>query len=217
MDEAKKLKMEAWLYDEDRWPSGAAGGLVTKKPSCRNRMLRFVECDDPAAFRWTPATLAAFTAVVKGNVAYSVRPIPKGGRPPRLAKGEKILAFQAEHRRAEQLVQRLDLLDMLNPEAVREFIRVTHEAYRRECGRAFGNLVPGIFSDEPNSGTAYASTAAESARLARSPGPTRCRKSSASDTATICCRTCRNSATISRAQRVGRRATISSTASRTSS
>ena len=25
IDEAEKLDMQAWLYDEDRWPSGAAG------------------------------------------------------------------------------------------------------------------------------------------------------------------------------------------------
>ena len=24
--------MITWLYDEDRWPSGYAGGLVTKRP-----------------------------------------------------------------------------------------------------------------------------------------------------------------------------------------
>lgn len=30
-DEAEKLGMEAWLYDEDRWPSGTAGGMVTEK------------------------------------------------------------------------------------------------------------------------------------------------------------------------------------------
>ena len=29
-DKAKKEQMLAWLYDEDRWPSGAAGGIVTK-------------------------------------------------------------------------------------------------------------------------------------------------------------------------------------------
>lgn len=32
---AYSLGMEAWLYDEDRWPSGTAGGLVTKKESNR--------------------------------------------------------------------------------------------------------------------------------------------------------------------------------------
>ena len=30
VEKAKQEKMYAWLYDEDRWPSGAAGGLVTK-------------------------------------------------------------------------------------------------------------------------------------------------------------------------------------------
>ena len=29
VEKAKKEKMLAWLYDEDRWPSGAAGGKVT--------------------------------------------------------------------------------------------------------------------------------------------------------------------------------------------
>ena len=27
IDEGRKNGMEAWLYDEDRWPSGLAGGL----------------------------------------------------------------------------------------------------------------------------------------------------------------------------------------------
>jgi hypothetical protein len=30
VEHAKRKGMLAWLYDEDRWPSGAAGGLVTK-------------------------------------------------------------------------------------------------------------------------------------------------------------------------------------------
>ena len=32
---AKDEEMLAWLYDEDRWPSGAAGGLVTKDEKYR--------------------------------------------------------------------------------------------------------------------------------------------------------------------------------------
>jgi hypothetical protein len=35
VDEAGKQDMEAWIYDEDRFPSGAAGGLVTRKPEFR--------------------------------------------------------------------------------------------------------------------------------------------------------------------------------------
>ena len=38
---AKDEDMLAWLYDEDRWPSGAAGGLVTKDEKYRARCLLF--------------------------------------------------------------------------------------------------------------------------------------------------------------------------------
>jgi len=39
IDEADRLGMEAWLYDEDRWPSGLAGGLVTKYPQYRAQLM----------------------------------------------------------------------------------------------------------------------------------------------------------------------------------
>ena len=38
---ARDNEMLAWLYDEDRWPSGAAGGLVTQDPQYRARYLLF--------------------------------------------------------------------------------------------------------------------------------------------------------------------------------
>src|SRR5512140_2978891 len=33
--EAKRSKMGAWLYDEDKWPSGFAGGLTTAPDAAR--------------------------------------------------------------------------------------------------------------------------------------------------------------------------------------
>lgn len=41
VEKARTEGMHAWLYDEDRWPSGAAGGLVTKDPAYRARHLLF--------------------------------------------------------------------------------------------------------------------------------------------------------------------------------
>ena len=37
VETAKDKKMLAWLYDEDKWPSGFAGGLVTKKKENREK------------------------------------------------------------------------------------------------------------------------------------------------------------------------------------
>ena len=41
IETAKQEGMLAWLYDEDRWPSGAAGGLVTKDRRYSARHLLF--------------------------------------------------------------------------------------------------------------------------------------------------------------------------------
>ena len=41
VEKAEKEEMLAWLYDEDRWPSGAAGGIVTKDVRYRARELIF--------------------------------------------------------------------------------------------------------------------------------------------------------------------------------
>ena len=41
VEEARKRHMLAWLYDEDKWPSGFAGGYVTEKEENRQRYLLF--------------------------------------------------------------------------------------------------------------------------------------------------------------------------------
>ena len=41
VEKCRKEHMLAWLYDEDRWPSGAAGGMVTKEQRYRARHLLF--------------------------------------------------------------------------------------------------------------------------------------------------------------------------------
>ena len=152
VDEAKKLKMNAWLYDEDRWPSGAAGGLVTKNPKYRMRSAMVKLLDTAKGFKWTPDTLAAFVARIEGAVARAVRQVPRNARPPALAEGEKLVAFVVELQPCSDWYNGYTYLDTLSHEAVKEFIRVTHETYRKRCGKEFGKTIPGIFTDEPNHG-----------------------------------------------------------------
>ena len=54
-DKAKNEKMLAWLYDEDRWPSDAAGGIVTKDKRFRARHLLFTS-DPMTALRASRTT-----------------------------------------------------------------------------------------------------------------------------------------------------------------
>ena len=42
------------------------------------------------------------------------------------------------------------MADLLNPDAVDSFIRLTHERYEKRLGRFFGKLIKGFFTDEPD-------------------------------------------------------------------
>lgn len=41
-----------------------------------------------------------------------------------------------------------NFIDTLNPDALRYFIELTHERYKKEIGEEFGRTVKGVFTDE---------------------------------------------------------------------
>ena len=149
IDEAKKLGLEAWLYDEDRWPSGAAGGLVTCDPKYRARSVMMAELSSAKDLKWDADTIAAFTATVSGSTATDVRRIARGKRLRNLGNGQRILVFRLMIMPSSSWFNGYAYLDTMSHQAVRKFIAVTHEAYRRRVGKHFGKVVPGIFTDEP--------------------------------------------------------------------
>ncbi|MCK4591212.1 MAG: hypothetical protein KAT86_05615, partial [Candidatus Latescibacteria bacterium] len=91
VDEARNNQMEAWLYDEDRWPSGAAGGLVTKDVRYRQRRLQ-LKIVDPKDFSPSGKELGIFLARVDGNKAAEVHQI-QPEKATQAAPSEKVLAF----------------------------------------------------------------------------------------------------------------------------
>ncbi|MFW6154855.1 MAG: glycosyl hydrolase [Planctomycetota bacterium] len=152
IDEAEKLDMQAWLYDEDRWPSGAAGGLVTEDPRYRQRRLVMREHSGTAGVAWDRDTLGMFTATVDGATARDIKRLGRGTKPTRLAKGQTLLVFRVETQQPSSWYNGQTYLDVLNHDAVKRFLEVTHEAYLKRVGQHLGKRVPGIFTDEPNFG-----------------------------------------------------------------
>jgi len=151
VDEAEKLDMEAWLYDEDRWPSGAAGGLVTKDERYRHRNLVVVTCD-PGELKTDEEPLALFAARVDGAAAYDVRRLAALPRKTAMQGGAKLLAFFVVPDEPSAWYNGATYLDTMSRKAVSRFINVTHEEYASRIGKTFGKRVPGIFTDEPNYG-----------------------------------------------------------------
>lgn len=98
VDEAKKLNMEAWLYDEDRFPSGFGGGLITCDPKYRAKgiTLKELSFDDAAAEKLPETTLVLFAAKVNGNRASGVRKLSMEHYRSELQKEETLLVFYTD-------------------------------------------------------------------------------------------------------------------------
>src|SRR4051812_43326393 len=54
VNRADQIKLKAWLYDEDRWPSGFGGGLVTRDPAHRAKYILFTKHPYSGIIRPTP-------------------------------------------------------------------------------------------------------------------------------------------------------------------
>ena len=144
---ASQEGLGAWLYDEDRWPSGFAGGLVPARgDACRAKVLTLEACAQPPCDR--EGVLAVFAAVTEGRRLISARRLAAGDEGP--GPGETLLVFRRELAPRVEWFNDDTYADNLNPEAVAAFIETTYQAYRREVGSEFGRAVPGIFTDEPN-------------------------------------------------------------------
>ncbi|HOL34794.1 MAG TPA: glycosyl hydrolase, partial [bacterium] len=151
-DEAEKLGMLAYLYDEDRWPSGAAGGLVTKNPEYRMRYLCMKIFDNVKQVKWSNNVLAVFAVNFEGRKIKSYKRIKRNETQ---TPGSKILVFSVEVQKNSDWYNGYTYLDTMNDRAVREFINITHQQYKKNCGKYLGTVIPGIFTDEPNYGSHY--------------------------------------------------------------
>ncbi len=142
IDEAEKTGMHAWLYDEDRWPSGTAGGKVTANREYAMRGLDY-EILDRADFH--SGDLAHFALSYRNGAVDSWRRITHENE---MRPEEKFIRFTVRTAPSSPAGNRQPYLDTMNPEAVREFIHITHETYKAKLGEAF-RKIPGIFTDEP--------------------------------------------------------------------
>lgn len=160
---AKEEKMLAWLYDEDRWPSGTAGGKVTAEHlEFALRALLFT-CEP-----YTPERPHAAKGSEPGRgrvqkrqdngellAVYDVQLSPDGTlkaahrigeKDP--AEGTKWYAYM-EYATDDPWFNDHPYADTLNFKAIEKFIEITHEAYRENFAQEFDKTIPAIFTDEP--------------------------------------------------------------------
>jgi len=128
IDEAKKLGMEAWSYDEYGFPSGFAGGKLLEDPKNFACFLKHKVTET------YPDEEALAVYVLESDRARRV--------------------FAAEDGATEYHVITVgydsSYVDTLDKSVIARFIEVTHEDYKKRIAKEdFGKTMPGFFIDEP--------------------------------------------------------------------
>jgi hypothetical protein len=142
--EAERLDMNLWIYDENSYPSGFAGGLVPDAmPESRGRGLGMLELNE--APQWSDSMIAVYRLGQTGyeNVTQKVRAGDK-------LTDDRYLAVSLMLAKPSPWYGGKYYVDLLRPGVTERFLAITMEAYRREIGDQFGKRVPGVFTDEPH-------------------------------------------------------------------
>ena len=143
-DHAKENNMLAWLYDEDKWPSGFGGGYVTQDEQFRQRYLLFT-CDPNFQPRDNSVLIARFDVVLGDDKCLkSYRKVAEGE-----AVEGTLWSVWREICIDSPWFNNQAYVDTLNKKAIERFIEVTHERYFQTVGDEFGKTIPSIFTDEP--------------------------------------------------------------------
>lgn len=144
---AQKQGLEPWIYDEDRWPSGCAGGYVTEDKALRRKVLTLT-LGEPER---EDTVLAAFAARVDGLYLHRGYRQLKDGEAP--GPGESKLTFCVHTMQPQSVYNGFTDSDRLSLAATERFLEVTHRQYAASC-EAFHALV-GVFTDEPHRGLVF--------------------------------------------------------------
>jgi hypothetical protein len=172
VDQARQLNMRVWLMDEGGYPSGFAGGKVTREyPHLGMRMLFASERSTlkkgerfsaalPPGFLAASAMNRATRQVVgwRGHAGKTLEWVAPQGTWEVVVVSEKLSTSPTRH--VHSPGARKDttnaLIDLLNPVAADRFLQDVHGQYEKHIGKEFGRTVLGFMSDEPNySGLAW--------------------------------------------------------------
>ncbi len=140
LKEGKRLGIKFWIYDENNWPSGYAGGRVIKENSdyCGKHIaMREYKAEENADLNDAICTVAVFykngDKWIKGDNPHT--PVDR-----------RIFTEHYTHWKVAYGSE--DYIDLLNFEATNAFMEYTHFEYEKRFKNEFGNQILGFFSDE---------------------------------------------------------------------
>ncbi len=140
VEEARRTGMDAWLYDEDKWPSGFAGGIIPKRgPEYRQHAL-VMSAEKPEGEH----DLILATYVQEGSDWRRITEAEAASFDARV-----VYLYRWIEPMGNVWFNDTAYVDLMNPKVTDAFLESTYEAYKDVVGDEFGKAIPGIFTDEP--------------------------------------------------------------------
>ncbi len=137
IDKGKEVGLDVWLYDEEGWPSGFAGGIVPALSADYHAKFMTLERYTTLKDIDKAAMLAVYLYDKERNFYVKI----DWDYNTLLNEGQEFLAIR-RHTNPYYI-------DTMNKRAVEAFLQCTHEVYFEKYGEDFGTFIKGFFTDEP--------------------------------------------------------------------
>ena len=144
VEKGKELGMDIWIYDENSYPSGFAGGHVPDEmPESYNKGQGLIM----TKFDILPDTCSKYYLCLKeeGGTFKDITASLSDEK----GKQGKYLLFSKTFNSKSDWYGGFSYVDLLYPGVTQKFIEVTMRGYEKYLGTEFGKTIPGTFTDEP--------------------------------------------------------------------
>ncbi len=169
VEECKKRGMKVWIENDAGYPDGMAGGLISKDyPELGMQALvadaRYSVAAGQTLTIPVPPDTVGILAQTRGAGLTKSLPIPTDGQfkwtAPNPGMSEVVFVRHVFRSSPTRYTNRADgtadkdslysLIDYLNPEATRTYLKLIHETYAKLVGDEFGKTILGFRGDEPD-------------------------------------------------------------------
>jgi hypothetical protein len=142
VETGKSLGLKVWIYDENSYPSGFAGGHVpAQMPDAVRSGLRMTRVQGaPKSFARPP--LVVLRQSLAGFEDVTAKALPG------VADKAAYYVFDAVRQEPSPWYGGFTYVDLMRKDVTDKFLDVTLNAYKRAIGQDFGATVPGVFQDE---------------------------------------------------------------------
>lgn len=171
---ARSLGMELWLYDEEGYPSGLAGGLtLAGNPEYQSEGVSYYHIEGQGNLSLIlplgELLYACWASLTQGELVWSANPLQIDVGAQKITyqgpdEPYRLMAFVREYlysgTHAEANVHKHQpYINIMDDRAVAKYIHLTHDAYeahlRMDLGLGTGQVFKALFTDEPSLMTGF--------------------------------------------------------------